>query len=419
MKLFDELGAAIESRWNAVDYDETKFPEIAAELLRGAELPSKVTAWDVIEWTLAQNFLPDQRDLAGNFGDPPITIYNSPRFHIDVYFWLDGTTAIHQHAFCGAFQVLHGSSIHSWYEFDRSESVNTFTEIGTMNLKLCELLSVGDVQAINAGKSYIHALFHLDHPSATIVIRTFKSPMYLPQYSYYKPYLAVDPFFEDPATTKKMQCVVSMIRIRHPKADEYVRDWIRSSDFQTTFQILSNVRGHIRSNKLEQMFGLSTPEDRFRSYLDAARERHGERANVFPAVFEHLDKQDEIVQRRMVVTEPEHRFFLALLLNAEGRERIFSLVSERFPDKDPMDKVLDWVYDLGATRLAGEAGGNVIGIDGFDDIDVSILEAMFRGVEDSRIQSLLTNEFGAGEIADLSARINKIRASVILQPLLI
>lgn len=419
MQLFDELGAAIESRWNAVDYDETKFPEIAAELLRGAELPSKITAWDVIEWTLAQNVLPEQRDLAGNFGDPPITVYNSQRFYIDVYFWLDGTTAIHQHAFCGAFQVLHGSSIHSWYEFERGESVNTFTEIGTMNLKLCELLSVGDVQPINAGKSYIHALFHLDHPSATIVVRTHKSPMYLPQYSYYKPFLAIDPFFEEPGTTKKMQCIVSMIRVRHPKADEYVRNWIREADFQTVFMILSTVRGHIRSNKLEQMFGLSAPDDRFRTYLEAARERHGERANVFPAVFDHLEKQDEIVKRRMVVTDPEHRFFLALLLNAEGRERIFGLVRERFPDKDPLDKVLDWISDLGATRMAGDTGANLTGVDGFDDTDVSILELMFRGVEDSAIQHVLTAEFGAGEIENLPSRINKIRASVILQPLLL
>lgn len=419
MQLFDELGAAIESRWNAVDYDETKFPEIAAELLRGAELPSKITAWDVIEWTLAQNVLPEQRDLAGNFGDPPITVYNSQRFYIDVYFWLDGTTAIHQHAFCGAFQVLHGSSIHSWYEFERGESVNTFTEIGTMNLKLCELLSVGDVQPINAGKSYIHALFHLDHPSATIVVRTHKSPMYLPQYSYYKPFLAIDPFFEEPGTTKKMQCIVSMIRVRHPKADEYVRNWIREADFQTVFMILSTVRGHIRSNKLEQMFGLSAPDDRFHTYLEAARERHGERANVFPAVFDHLEKQDEIVKRRMVVTDPEHRFFLALLLNAEGRERIFGLVRERFPDKDPLDKVLDWISDLGATRMAGDTGANLTGVDGFDDTDVSILELMFRGVEDSAIQHVLTAEFGAGEIENLPSRINKIRASVILQPLLL
>ena len=94
-------------------------PAIAADALRRADLPSKLTAWDVVEWALKQEELPPQRDLHGNFADPPITIYSGPRFHIDVYFWFEGTTAIHQHAFCGAFQVLLGSSIHSWYEFER------------------------------------------------------------------------------------------------------------------------------------------------------------------------------------------------------------------------------------------------------------------------------------------------------------
>jgi hypothetical protein len=103
--------------------------------LRAANLPAKVSAWDVIEWTMQETFLPEQRDLPGHFGDPPITLYNAPRFHIDVYFWLEGTTAIHQHSFCGAFQVLMGSSIHSRYEFERAEAVNTFTEIGNINLR--------------------------------------------------------------------------------------------------------------------------------------------------------------------------------------------------------------------------------------------------------------------------------------------
>ena len=148
MELFNELGAEVEVLWRNKNYDEAVFPELAAQALKKANIPAKMSAWDVIEWTMHQTVLPDQKDLPGRFGDPPITIYNSPRFHIDVYFWLEGTTAIHQHSFCGAFQVMHGSSIHSWYEFELSESINVFTEIGNMNLKLCELLGVGDVQKL-------------------------------------------------------------------------------------------------------------------------------------------------------------------------------------------------------------------------------------------------------------------------------
>ncbi len=418
MELFNQLGAEIEILWREKNYDETHFPEIAAQALRKANLPAQVSAWDVIEWTMQQVVLPEQQDLRGNFGDPPITLYNSPRFHVDVYFWLEGTTAIHQHAFCGAFQVLMGSSIHSWYEFERSESINTFTELGNINLKLCELLSVGDVLAINAGKQYIHGLFHLEQPSATIVVRTHKSPMFLPQFSYYKPFLAIDPFFEEANTTKKMQCVTALIRAKHPRTDEFIADWLRTADFQTTFQILSTLRSYLRSNQVDQLFNLSAPQNRFDAFLDVARERHGERANVFPKVFEHIDRTDEIVRRRSYLTNSEHRFFLALLMNVEGRERIFSLIKERFPDSEPLDKVLDWTFDLAQTRVLGEKIPNALGIVDFDDTDLFILENLLQGKSPDEMERLLKTEYGAANVENLPARIEKIQKSAIFQPLL-
>ncbi len=418
MELFKNLGAEIENLWRDKNYDEALFPEIAANALKEANLPAKVSAWEVVEWTMQQTVLPEQKDLPGKFGDPPITLYNSPRFHVDVYFWLEGTTAIHQHSFCGAFQVLMGSSIHSWYEFDRSEAINVFTEIGNINLKLCELLSVGDVQPIQAGKQYIHGLFHLEQPSATIVVRTHRSPMFLPQFSYYKPFLAIDPFFEEANTTKKMQCVTAMIRAKFPRTDEFIADWLRTADFQTTFQILSMLRGYLRSNQVDQLFNLSAPQNRFDAFLEIVRERHGERANVFPKVFEHLDKLDEILCRRSYVTDPEHRFFLALLLNVEGRERIFSLVKERFPDSEPLDKVLDWTFDLAQTRVLGEKIPNALGIADFDDTDLFILENLLLDKPQDEIQTILETEYGAANLENLSERIEKIHKSIIFQPLL-
>ena len=184
IEAFNKLGDEIEGLWLETNYNEDDLPSIAADALKRADLPAKLSAWDVVEWSLSENNLPPQRDLHGRFGDPPITIYSGPRFHIDLYFWFEGTTAIHQHGFCGAFQVLLGSSIHSWYEFERKEKVNTFFEIGDIRLKVCEILEVGDVQEIWGGRRYIHSLFHLDRPSATIVVRTDRSPIDLPQFSY-------------------------------------------------------------------------------------------------------------------------------------------------------------------------------------------------------------------------------------------
>jgi hypothetical protein len=415
MELFERLGAEIESLWLEKNYNEELLPAIAKEALARADLPSKLSAWDVLEWSLKQTELPRQRDVRGNFGDPPVTIYSGPRFHIDVYFWFDGTTAIHQHGFCGAFQVLLGSSIHSWYEWNRHEVVNTFAETGDMTLKTCEILEVGDVQEIWAGKQYIHALFHLDQPSATIVVRTDRSPLHLPQFEYHKPSLALDPFFVQETTTKKVQIVSALVRAKRPDADSQISDMLNASDLQTSFSILSHLRGLLRANQLSQLFKLAGPKERFDGFLAIVRKRHGAAGEVLTTVFEHMDRHDEIVNRRDFVTNPEHRFFMALLLNVDERERIFGLIKHRFPDTDPIEKILDWVFDLAETRVVGVETPNALGIPDFGDPEMFVLENLLHGKTDDEIRHVLASENPDTEIGDA---ITKIREAVIFRPLL-
>lgn len=422
MELFQTLGAEVEQLWRDRNYDETLFPEIAAQALERANLPEKISAWEVIEWTLRERNLPEQRDLRGSFGDPPITLYNGPRFHIDVYFWLEGTTAIHQHSFCGAFQVMLGSSIHSHYEFERREKINVFTEIGEMSLKTVEYLAVGRVRKINAGRQYIHGLFHLDQPSATIVVRTYKSPLFLPQYSYYKPSLAVDPFFEEANTTKKLQCLSALFRANHPDTDKLVSELLEESDFQTTFAILSTVKNFLHGNQINQMFNTGATEQRFESFLEIARRRHGAAAETFPQVFAHQAKVNEIVKRRAYLTEPEHRFFLALLMNVEGRERILSLIKERFPDADPIEKILDWTFDLANTKVLGLNIPNALGIADFGNLDLFVLENLLKSKTDEEICATLKEEYPAENLEtlaqSLAEKTGRIKQSVIFEPLL-
>lgn len=423
MELFRQLGEQLEERWCERNYNEEEFPALAAEALRSANLPEKVTAWDVLTWTMNQTVLPEQKDPRASFGDPPITLYTAPRFHVDVYFWFEGTTAIHQHAFCGAFQVLHGSSIHSWYEWSMRESVNTFTEVGDMTLKVCELLEVGDIQEIWAGKQYIHALFHLDQPSATIVVRTDKSPMYLPQYAYNKPFLAIDPFFEQIVTTKKMQSIAALLRANHPDADEKIAEVLEKSDFQTTYLILSQVHGMLGSSAIDQAFGLGRGNERFKRLLGVAEARHGGAGQALAPIFTYREKLDQTVRQRAVVTNPEHRFFLALLLNAEGRERIFGLIKQRYPNSDPLEKVLDWVFDMSQTRVLGANPPNALGIADFDNFDMFVLENLLRGKNDEEMREALKAEYRAEQaeklLEGLDGKIERIRSAVIFQPLLI
>ena len=422
MEVFQKLGANIETLWRDKNYSEALFPAIAERALQEFDLPLKVSAWDTISWAIGENHLLEQRDLAGRFGDPPITLYNSPRFHIDIYFWLDGTTSIHQHGFCGAFQVLLGSSIHSDYDFKPQEIVNTFVQLGDVKLDDCELLKVGDVRQIRAGREFIHALFHLDQPSATVVIRTTRSPLHQPQFDYQKPFLAIDPFFEDPTMTKKLQSISMLLRAKHPNADQIIADLLETADFHSSFTVLSGIKHLLQSNSINQLFEISQTENRYEKLFEIVRKRHGALAETLPKLFAEREKTDEIIRRRSYITDPEQRFFLALLLNVEGKQRIKSLVKARFPEADPIEKILDWVSELSKIKFFGHQSSNALGIEGFNDLDSFVLEDLLKNLSIEEMQKDLQAGDGTQNVEeslkDLENRIKRIRQSIILQPLL-
>lgn len=423
MKLLQELGEKIEFAWRDKNFNYDAFPSICADALREARIPEKVTAWDIASWTLDQDALPSQQDLSAGFGQPPITIYNGSRFYVEAYFWLEGTTSVHEHAFCGAFQVLHGSSLHCWYQFELEESVNQALELGKMHLRSCEILNVGDVQEITPGRGYIHSLFHLDQPSVTLIVRTYQTVNYMPQFDYRKPGLATDPFYQEQTLIKKLQVAATMVRLGRPEIDELVIRWIDRSDLFSAFRILSTMRALLNANRLDEAFGIERPADRFAALLEAARRRHGSRMDVIERAFQDQAKIESIVQKRGFVTDPVQRFFLALLMNIDGRETILELIRSRFPDDDPTDKLLDCIFELSQTRVLGSNLPNALGIADFGDVDLMILECLFQDLPDEAVRERIASETGSddmevvGQIVD--EKLRKIRNSAVLQPLLV
>ena len=398
MEQFQKLGTLIERRWLAENYSEQLFPEIAAQALAEADLPSKVDPWDIIRWVHTTDSLTEQKDVPGRFGNPPITLYSGPRFYIDVYYWLDGTTSIHQHAFTGAFQVLLGSSIHSHYNFREDRVLNEHFSIGEVQLRSVDLLKVNDIKHIKPGNQYIHSLFHLDRPSATITVRTDHTPSAAPQFDYRKPYFAMNPFYQNPAMVKKLQTVTLLLGMKHKDADAMIGDLITSSDFHTSYLILIEVAHHLKTNKLDELFGLTTGNDRFQAIVEKVRAVHGDLMDKFLAVLDEEERQMNIIGRRNTITGGEHRFFLALLLNVPSREKILDLVKHRFPETDPVEKILDWVEELGQTRVLGSNEPNALNIEGFGDTHVSELERQLKRKTAATVGAV--NAKGLGDLSD-------------------
>ncbi len=423
MKLINELGERIEHTWRDQNFSTEAFPSICAEAIREARIHEQLTPWDIADWALDQDALPRQQDLNAGFGQPPITIYNGSRFYVEAYFWLEGTTSVHQHAFCGAFQVLHGSSLHSWYEFELDHVINQVLELGTMKLKTCEILNVGDVQEITPGRGYVHSLFHLDQPSVTLIARDYQTVNHLPQFDYRKPGLAVDPFYVEQTLTKQLQIAASMITLERPEIDGLLIRWIERSDLYSAYRILSQARAMLEGNQIDETFGIARSKERIGALMSAARKRHGSHIDLIERAFEYQSRVATIVRMRSFVKDSEPRFFLSLLMNLDDRESILKLVRSRFPDTDPLDKLLDCIFALSQTRVVGLNPPNALGIQDFGDLDIVILEYIFEGLTDEEVRTRIIGESDPADVESfgrlIGEKIDRIKTSPVLQPLLV
>ena len=421
MQFFNELGSLVEQMWKDQNYDEKVFPDIAAQALVDTSPDKHISPWEIIRWLYTTARIPGQMDMPGEFGNPPITLYTGPRFHIDVYFWLDGTTSVHQHAFCGAFHVLLGSSIHCHYTFRDRQQLNQHFVVGRMVLEGVDLLETGATKRILPGEQYIHSLFHLDRPSATICVRTYHTMSGAPQYNYNRPYFGIDPFFKDPLSVKQAQSAGLLLKMQHPETDAMLSDLVARSDFQTTFAILTVAYNHLTGNLLGKSFGLSTGEERFQKLLEIARHRHGELADLIMPVYEEGKRQNNLIYRRGQITSYEHRFFLALLLNVPDRDKLLALVKQRFPDRDPVETVVEWLDELANTKVMGSSEANVLGIDDLDDDYLFVFQCLLEGLTIEQTRNRFKEESSAENLESIGNKpeelYNTIRNSLLFKSL--
>lgn len=404
----DALGELIDSRWRAANFDEDSFPGTAAAVLRECDPTLFPDPWEAVRWVNGSLTLPAQEDIEARFGNPPITLFRTDRFYISILFWLDGTTAIHQHAFSGAFKVLLGSSLHAQYAFDRRQKINNELLVGDLKLEHIELLRAGDTRQIVAGNHFIHALFHLERPSATLVIRTYHTKGSSPQYDYLKPWIARDPFHHEQALTRKLQTLSLLYGANHLDTRTLVKDLVEGSDFLTTFYVLQQAFRHDAETEAP-IPNRTVSRPGFGEILDSARKRHGSLVDLLPPVFEEERRQADIIRRRAQVTAPDHRFLLALLLNLSDRGAVLELVRQQFPSQDAVQKIIEWVEELATTRVWKSDESNVLGLDGMDEDALFVLGRMLEGKSVDDTVKAIEARYSAGGAGTLRGELPEIR----------
>jgi hypothetical protein len=406
METFHHLGSHVAKLWRAQNYDSEAFAEVALKALTERPPIEYVRPDDALRWALSTDRMPPQLDLPGEFGEPPLTVYSGPGFVIDVLFWVDGTTAIHQHGFSGAFYVLDGSSVHSRYRFAVEDRVNTRLLFGRLYLEEVELLERGAARKIYAKEGLIHALFHLDRPSVTLVIRTMGDSDAQPQYSYRWPGVAFDPFHKPAMLTRQLQCLRLLERVEHPKHSEMLGLLLNDADLETTFRVLDHARGQANFR------------GRFAELLEQMRPRFAHLYDTLAAAYEEDARLENLTLRRKLIQDPSQRFFLALLLNLRSRSEILRFVEQRYSG-NPVEVVVGWVEALAQFRPPGYDGANALDIE-LDEVSLFVFRCLLEGRTPPEIQELLSDRYdGVEEQAEaLDELCNDLRTCRIFRNLL-
>lgn len=329
---FDGLGRAVLGRWKRAGFAVAAFPGIACAALDEWSPAARVDLPALVRGFLLGDDQPPQTD--SDFGEPELVVYHHPRFYVQLLFWMDGTTAIHQHAFSGAFHVLLGSSIHARYAFDKPRTVTPHLRVGDVRMTGIELLEAGRTVPIASGRRTIHSLFHLDAPSVTVVVRTQHDPGTGPQFNYLPPRLAVDPLHADPLATRRAQLLDVLEGTGDPGYAGLVTEMVADLDFERGFHLLRHCVGHL------------SRQGEWGAAAAAFVRRHGTLAAGVEATLREEVRRDGIKALRGEVADPQHRFFLALLMNAPTRADLLALVARRFPGEPPAAVVRRWVEEL-------------------------------------------------------------------------
>jgi hypothetical protein len=397
---FQRLGERIERAWLCHSYDEEIFPRLALDELEREPPFGQVETTDLIDWTFGPLHEIQQPGSSELFGEPPVMLYQAPRFYIEALFWFSGTTAIHQHGFSGAFAVLAGSSVHSHWRFVPERTINSRMLCGRLERVTTEILRPGGMRPIYAGKRLIHQLFHLEIPSVTLVIRTAAEKNHLPQLSYLLPGLAIDNFDQDPLRKRRLTFLHNMACGQIDGLAEYARRMVESGDLVAlyhTFSLLT--QSTVDTELLDELYHI-------------ARQRHREIVDLIQQVCAGERRTRVVTALRAKVSDPEARFLLALLMLMPDRAAIFETIRLQFPNAEPLETIETWLE-----RISGK---EIIGFN-FNNFNRLVFRSLVEGVdlEDlfQRLRTELRDQPVAADRDLLREHAQQMARSVLFYPL--
>lgn len=284
---------------------------LAAECLRDFGAHERFDARALAAW-LATGELGRQYDPGNTFGDPPVTLFTNSDFRVEVYFWNDTHTTIHDHRFAGAFTVLEGRSLHTTFAFDLDREVVEGLRIGDLSRTKAEVFEKGAVQEVPGGPPFIHQVVHLERPTATLMIRNHLEFHLLHQYRYWRPEVASATTLRDDALDKRLALLGFMRKAGLP-AREVAQELVRK---QNPYQVFRTLYAY---------WQLFRDPEHLDDLLVAATKAHGGWVAPVAKVFADAEERHDIAWSQ--ISDPDATLLACLLSNGLGAEEISAFFS--------------------------------------------------------------------------------------------
>jgi len=370
MRPFFELGLRVEDAFRREHYAEAAFSALARSALENAGLHEHFDLAEMVRFGLTAT-LPEQHDPRADFGQPPLTLWRGRRCALTILVWRSSTTAIHQHGFTGAFQVLSGGSVHARFSYRERASLGEDIGAGDLSCTEIERLGRGDVRAIHESDRGIHSLFHLEHPSVSLVLRTIDDLRFAMQHAYYRPGLRVFDARDEPEQMRMVQLSRMLARTSREKTRDVMSDVLRSAAAIDAFRMLDEI-------------AIATDAAFATSLLEQAKARFEPLTSAFVDALRERERVRFMESRRESVHDPDLRFLIAVLMNAPSRRHALDLVQRDSGTGSPHEALANMIGRLGDVKMKLQAGGlpwepSVFGLPEPDEASIAALRLDLAG----------------------------------------
>lgn len=326
MDYFKEIGESLSARCGDGALGEN-FPELAAEALAKFPVPANIGIEFMANWALGRDKLPEQVNFHSGFGEPPLVVYEEPRFFAEVLFWFHGRTSIHSHGFYGAYQVLAGYSIEAEFAYHRREEPEPGLQLGELEPMALRLITPGEITRILPEEAFIHTVMHMGSPSLTLVIRNKGG---LTQFDYAMNGLGVNAYQNSQTHVRQAEVLSAFYAANPDGFDARLLEFLSAGSAHRMARILKEME-----HELEEAFlGGEISE--------LAVERFGALGAVIIESIDRSIRSGKIWDEVAAQDDPVLQLRTALSDLFPEQENLLAVLGRTFPSRDPAEVLEEW-----------------------------------------------------------------------------